>query len=98
MRYFTAPLLAAEAATYDEDTGEELTPATPNTIGVGTDPITAYDDVPPGARVFYKYEGDGMTPLAGSDTVLILGNGLTPQEGWVEKTPEDAETLFPEAF
>jgi len=97
VRYFTAPLIPAEAATYDEETGEELTPAFPNRVGVGTDPVTEFVSVP-GARFFYQYEGDGMTPLAGDDTVLVVAEGLTVQDGWVEKSPEEAATLFPEAF
>lgn len=97
MRYFTGPLVPAVAATHDPDTGEELTPATPNTIGVGTDSVVPYAP-PPGARVFYKYDVDGMTPLAGTDTVLIKGNALTPQPGWTERSVEAAEALFPEAF
>lgn len=97
MRYFTAPLIPAQAATYDEETGEELTPATPNCVGVGTDPVIEFTPVP-GCRFFYTYDVDGVTPLEGSDTVLVIGEGLTPQEGWTEKSPEDAEILFPEAF
>lgn len=97
MRYFTGPLVPAEEATYDPETGEELTPATPNTVGVGTATVVAYD-VPPGCRVFYTYDVDGVTPLEGANAVLIKGEQLVPQEGWTERSPEMAQSLFPEAF